>query len=304
MARYAIQRLLLAILVAFTVSAVSFGTLRLSNDLAQALAGESATVEQVEQIRITYGLNRPLIFQYFDWLKGVLSGDLGTSYYFNQPVMNIIFERMPVTFTLASIALSLAIVVSVPLGIIAAMKQNSWIDRLALSVAVVGQAMPSFWLGLMLMFFFGVRMQWLPLSGSDTWANFVLPSIVLAYYASPAIMRLTRAGMIEVLGADYIRTARAKGLSGFQIIFKHALRNAIMPVVAVAAVQFGFLLGGSTVIETVFAMQGIGYLSWESIQRVDFPVVQAIVLLFSMIFVVLTLLSDLLNAFIDPRVRS
>lgn len=304
MTRYAIKRLVLALLVAFTVSAVSFGILRLSTDLAQALAGEAATPEQVEQIRIAYGLDRNLILQYLDWLRGILSGNLGTSYYFKQPVADIIFERLPLTFTLAGIALSCAILVAVPLGILAAMNQNTWIDRLALSAAVVGQAMPSFWLALMLMFFFGVRLQWLPLSGAESWLGLVMPSIVLAYYASPALMRLTRAGMIDVLSSDYIRTARAKGLGGFQIIFKHALRNAIMPVVSVAAVQFGFLLGGSTVIETVFALHGIGYLSWESIQRVDFPVVQAIVLLFSMIFVVLTLLSDLLNGFIDPRVRS
>ena len=293
MASFALKRILVAVLVAFTVSVVSFTVLRLSADLAQALAGEGASSEQVEQIRISYGLDRPLALQYLDWLGNIIRGDLGESYYFKQPVSALILERVPVTFTVATLAL----------GIGAALNRNSWLDRLCLTTAVVGQAVPSFWLALMLIYIFGLHWQWLPLSGSEEWQGFILPIIVLAYYAMPAIMRLTRAGMIEVLHADYIRTARAKGLSLRAIVTTHALRNALMPVVALAAVQFGFLLGGSTVVETVFALHGVGYLSWESIQRADFPVVQSIVLMFSMIFVVLTLASDLLNAAIDPRVR-
>ena len=303
MASFALKRILVAVLVAVTVSVVSFTVLRLSADLAQALAGEGASSEQVEQIRISYGLDRPLALQYLDWLGNILRGDLGESYYFKQPVSALILERVPVTFTVATLAIGLALLLAIPLGICAALNRNSWLDRLCLTTAVVGQAVPSFWLALMLIYVFGLHWQWLPLSGSDEWQGFILPIIVLAYYAMPAIMRLTRAGMIEVLHADYIRTARAKGLSLRAIVTTHALRNALMPVVALAAVQFGFLLGGSTVVETVFALHGVGYLSWESIQRADFPVVQSIVLMFSMIFVVLTLASDLLNAAIDPRVR-
>lgn len=303
MASFALKRILVAVLVAFTVSVVSFTVLRLSADLAQALAGEGASSEQVEQIRISYGLDRPLALQYFDWLWNIIRGDLGESYYFKQPVSALILERVPVTFTVATLAIGLALLLAIPLGICAALNRNSWLDRLCLTTAVVGQAVPSFWLALMLIYIFGLHWQWLPLSGSEEWQGLILPIIVLAYYAMPAIMRLTRAGMIEVLHADYIRTARAKGLSLRAIVTTHALRNALMPVVALAAVQFGFLLGGSTVVETVFALHGVGYLSWESIQRADFPVVQSIVLMFSMIFVVLTLASDLLNAAIDPRVR-
>ncbi|SDG52389.1 MULTISPECIES: ABC transporter permease [Bosea] len=303
MASFALKRILVAVLVAFTVSVVSFTVLRLSADLAQALAGEGASSEQVEQIRISYGLDRPLALQYLDWLGNIIRGDLGESYYFKQPVSALILERVPVTFTVATLAIGLALLLAIPLGICAALNRNSWLDRLCLTTAVVGQAVPSFWLALMLIYIFGLHWQWLPLSGSEEWQGFILPIIVLAYYAMPAIMRLTRAGMIEVLHADYIRTARAKGLSLRAIVTTHALRNALMPVVALAAVQFGFLLGGSTVVETVFALHGVGYLSWESIQRADFPVVQSIVLMFSMIFVVLTLASDLLNAAIDPRVR-
>ncbi len=303
MASFALKRILVAVLVAFTVSVVSFGVLRLSTDLAQALAGEGASHEQVEQIRITYGLDRPLVLQYADWLGNILRGDLGESYYFKQPVSALILERVPVTFTVATLSIGLALLLAVPLGICAALKRNSWLDRLCLTTAVIGQAVPSFWLALMLIYIFGLHWQLLPLSGSEEWQGYILPVVVLAYYAMPAIMRLTRAGMIEVLQADYIRTARAKGLGVRAIVTTHALRNALMPVVALTAVQFGFLLGGSTVVETVFALHGVGYLSWESIQRADFPVVQSIVLMFSMIFVVLTLASDLLNAAIDPRVR-
>lgn len=272
MASFALKRILVAVLVAFTVSVVSFTVLRLSADLAQALAGEGASSEQVEQIRISYGLDRPLALQYFDWLGNIIRGDLGESYYFKQPVSALILERVPVTFTVATLAIGLALLLAIPLGICAALNRNSWLDRLCLTTAVVGQAVPSFWLALMLIYIFGLHWQWLPLSGSEEWQGLILPIIVLAYYAMPAIMRLTRAGMIEVLHADYIRTARAKGLSLRAIVTTHALRNALMPVVALAAVQFGFLLGGSTVVETVFALHGVGYLSWESIQRADFPV--------------------------------
>lgn len=303
MARYAFQRVILAILVAITVSIVSFTVLRLSTDLAQALAGEGANTLQVEQIRVAYGLDRPLPMQYLSWLGGILRGDLGESYYFKQPVATLVAERLPVTFTVAGFSLLLALAISIPLGVVSALYQNTWIDRLCMALAVVGQAMPSFWLALMLIFLFGVKLQWLPLSGSEDWRGLILPAIVLAYYAAPSIMRLTRAGMIEVMATDYIRTARAKGLRPSVVIIKHGLRNAIMPVIALAAVQFGFLLGGSTVVETVFTLHGIGYLSWESIQRSDFPVVQSIVLLFSLIFVALTLAADLLNALVDPRIR-
>lgn len=303
MARFALQRSIIAILVAITVSIVSFAILRLSTDLAQALAGEGANPQQVEQIRRAYGLDQPLVIQYLHWLRDTVRGDLGQSYYFKEPVLGLIAERIPVTFTVAVLALGLALLTAVPLGIIAALRKNSAVDRMSLGVAVVGQAMPSFWLSLILIYIFGIQLQWLPLSGSDEWQGFILPSIVLAYYAAPAIMRLTRAGMIDVMQADYIRTARAKGLNIRAIVRRHALRNALLPVIALTAVQFGFLLGGSTVVETVFALHGVGYLSWESIQRGDFPVVQSIVLMFSMIFVFLTLAADLLNAIVDPRVR-
>jgi len=195
-------------------------------------------------------------------------------------------------------------ILSIPLGVLASVRPNSWIDRIALTISVMGQAMPAFWFGLIMIIVFGVYLRWLPISGSDTWAHFVMPSIALGYYATPAIMRLVRSGMLEVLASDHIRTARAKGLRWPKILFKHALRNAIIPVVSVAAVQLGFMLGGSIVIESVFAFNGLGSLAWVSIARSDLPVIQAIVLLLATIFVFLTFISDLLNAFLDPRIRS
>ena len=190
-----------------------------------------------------------------------------------------------------------------PLGVAAAIRPNSLIDRLALILSVTGQALPSFWLALMLIFLFSVTYPIFPISGSDTWMHFVLPTVVLGYYATPAIMRLTRTGMLEVLSSDYIRTARAKGLNPLRVLFKHALRNAIIPVVSLAAVQFGFMLGGSIVVETVFALHGAGFLAWESIGRNDLPTVQGLILVFALIFILLTFCADLLNAWLDPRIR-
>lgn len=300
---YTLKRLSLAILVAITVSFVTFMLLRLSGDPAMALAGENATPKEIEVIRHQYGLDRPIIIQYVNWARRALRGDFGVSPYFNQPVEKIIGGRLGITMTLGGCALAFAICLAVPMGVLASIRPNTWIDRVALTISVLGQAMPSFFFGLILIIIFGVMLRWLPISGSSTWRHFILPAIALGYYAAPAIMRLTRSGMLEVLASDYIRTARAKGLKAGVVLFKHALRNAIIPVVSLLAVQFGFMLGGSLVIETIFAINGVGFLGYESISRTDLPMVQAIVLLVSMFYVILTFFSDLLNAFLDPRIR-
>src|SRR4051794_34340650 len=259
MIRFAAWRLALAVLVALTVSVICFMLVRLSSDVATALAGEGASAADIAAVRKAYGLDRPLVVQYLDWLGRALLGDFGSSLYFHSPVAALIWERLPTTLLLGGLALVFALLLSIPLGVVAALRPNSWIDRLTLTVAVIGQAMPSFWFALLLVLLFGLTLKWLPISGSDSWAHFVMPAVALGYYATPAIMRLTRAGMLEVLAADYIRTARAKGLRTPTVLFKHALRNAIVPVVSLAAVQLGFMLGGSVVIETVFAMHGLGY---------------------------------------------
>jgi len=298
-----VKRLGLALAVAVVVSIIAFLLLRASGDIAIAIAGDGATEADIQAARAAHGLDRPLIVQYLDWAGLALTGDLGQSVYFKAPVAELIGQRLAITMGLGAVSLLFAIALAIPLGVIAALKPNSWIDRFALGLAVLGQAMPGFWFALMLMLVLGVMWQVLPVSGNDTWQHYVMPAIALGYYATPAMMRLTRAGMVEVLGSDYIRTARAKGLRLPSILFKHALRNALIPVVALAAVQFGFMLGGSIVIESIFSLHGVGHLAWISIQRADFPVVQAIVLVLSLIYILLTLLADLLNGWLDPRLR-
>ena len=301
---FTLRRLGYAILVAITVSIVTFSLLRLSGDPAVAMAGEGATEEDVEFVRKTYGFDKSLPEQYWKWASKALQGDLGISAYLKEkPVAEIILERAPVTMKLGFFALTFALLLSIPLGVLAAMKPNTIIDRTALTIAVFGQAMPSFFFALTLIFLFSVTYRIFPSSGSSTWVHFILPSIALGYYATPQIMRLTRAGMIDVLSSDYIRTARAKGLKTYVVLFKHALRNAIIPVVSLSAAQLGFMLGGSVVIESVFTLNGLGRLAWQSIQRSDFEVMQAIVLTIACFYILFNLLADILNALIDPRIR-
>lgn len=301
---FILKRLGLALLVAFTVSFISFSLLFLSGDPAAALAGETASGEDIEALRRLYGFDRPMLVQYGEWLGAALRGDFGESYYFKLPVASLIAERLQVTMTLGVCGILFALLTAVPLGVLAAIRPNSLLDRIALFLSVSGQAMPSFWFGLILIVIFSIQLGILPPSGAATWRHFIMPTIVLGYYAMPAIMRLTRAGMLEVLGSDYIRTARAKGAGEGRVLFKHALRNAIIPVVSLAAVQMGFMLGGSIVVESVFALHGAGFLAWESIARNDLPTVQALILVFSMFYIVFTFLADVLNAWLDPRMRS
>lgn len=300
---FTLKRLGVALLVALTASMITFSMIYLSGDPAIAMAGEGALPDAIENIRKFYGFDRPIAVQYVDWLWHAIRGDLGRSYNLRQPVADVVFERLPTTMLLGVCALTFGLLLAIPLGVLAAVKPNSIFDRVALTIAVVGQAMPSFWFALTLVLWLGVTWRLLPITGSDSWLNLVMPSIALGYYVAPAVMRLTRAGMLEVLSSDYIRTARAKGLRPMTVLFKHALRNAVIPVVSLAAVQFGFMLGGSIVIETIFQINGLGYLAWESIQRKDLPVMQAIVLVLSLIYVLLTFLADIVNAYLDPRIR-
>ena len=304
MLTFLLRRLAVALLVAATVLTLAFMLTRLSGDLAISIAGPNATQQDVEVIRAAYGLDRPLWVQYLDWVGRAVTGDFGDSYFFRARVADLIAERLPITIGLGLTGLCIALVVAIPLGIVAAVREGSWVDSAVMSVALIGQAMPSFWLGLLLMIWLGLQLQLLPISGTGSWEHYVMPGIVLSFSAIPALMRLTRSGMIEALASDYIRTARAKGLSRLSVLGKHALRNAAIPVVSIAAVQLGFMLGGSIVIETVFALHGVGFLAWESISKNDFPVVQAVVLVLALIYIGLTLVADLLNAVLDPRLRA
>lgn len=303
MQQFLLRRFLVAVLVCITVLVFAFALTRLSGDLAISIGGANASAADIAVIRKAYGLDRPVIEQFFDWVGRALVGDFGQSYFYKERVARLVFDRLPITLTLGLVGLAIALVVALPLGVVAALNEGRPIDRLISLIAVFGQALPSFFLGLLLMIGLGLKLGWLPISGTGSWENYVMPGIVLSFSAIPALLRLTRSGMIDAMGADYIRTARAKGLSRASIILKHAARNAAMPVVSIAAVQLGFMLGGSIVIETVFALHGVGFLAWESISKNDFPTVQAVVLLLAVIYTVLTLAADLLNAVLDPRLR-
>ena len=303
MLSYLFRRFGLACWVALCVSILTFALLHFSIDPAIAMAGEDATSEDIELIRIAYGYDRPIWIQFGEWLFSALKGDFGISPYFGLPVQDLILDRMPVTFTLGALSIAFALGFGIPLGVVAAIFPNTWIDRLSLSIAVFGQAIPNFWFSLLLMIIFAVNLQWLPVSGSESMWSYVLPTIVLGTNAIPPIMRLTRTGMLDTLSADYIRTAWAKGLPPHVVYFKHALRNAIIPVVAVVSIQAAHLLGGSIVVESVFALHGLGMLAYESILRSDIPTMQAVILIFSAFFIGFSALSDVLNAYFDPRIR-
>jgi len=303
MTRYLLGRIALALSVALAVSALAFLVLRLSGDLAIAIGGEGASNVDLDIIRETYGLNRPLVVQYGAWLWQTLGGDFGNSLYFKVPVSELVLQKLPTTVILGISGLLLGLLIALPLGVCAAIWRNSWIDRVAMGIAVIAQAVPTFFVALVLIMLLAVWQRWLPVSGSGTWQHFVMPTTTLGFYVMPPFMRLIRSNMIEVLSADYVRTARAKGLPARTVILRHAFRNAVVPLIGLIAVQLGFLLGGSVVVESVFALDGLGYLAFRSISYKDFPVLQSIVLLLSLIYVVLTTLADIANVWLDPRLK-
>lgn len=303
MLRFILARALLALLVVFTVSVLGFLLLFASGDPAIGLTGETGSAADAERVRAIYGLGDPVPVQYGRWLGSLLQGDMGRSLYFESPVAPILGRALQITFELGTIAIVIALALGITLGVASAWKSGSWIDRAAVALSILGQAMPAFWLALMFVVYFSVRNQWLPSSGLDDWKGYVLPTTVLATVAMPGIMRLTRAGMLDVLGSDYIRTARAMGIGTRRLLFAYALRNALLPVVSLASAQFSYLLAGSVVVESVFAIDGVGRLAWQSILRSDMAMVQALVVCLSTITVALTTASELLGAWLDPRLR-
>jgi peptide/nickel transport system permease protein len=303
MLRFLLRRAVLALLVCLTVLVISFALTRLSGDLAISIAGPNATEQDVATIRKNYGLDRPLPIQFLDWAAHAARGDFGSSYLYHAPVSGLIKERLPITLTLGATGLVIALAVSIPLGILAAMREGSLVDKAIALVALLGQAMPSFWLALVLIIWLGLDLQLLPISGVDEWEGYIMPGVVLAFSAIPALMRLTRAGMIDALSSDYIRTARAKGLVEKLIINRHALKNALLPVVTVIGIEFAFLIGGLVVTEQVFNLNGIGRLFVQAVQNQDYTLTQALVMLTVAVFVFTNLVVDLLYAWLDPRIR-
>ncbi|MBI2370283.1 MAG: ABC transporter permease [Deltaproteobacteria bacterium] len=277
--------------------------LHVAGDPAQLLVPMEASREDVELLRRQLGLDRPLPVRYLIFLGGILTGNFGRSFFSQDPALGLVLDRLPATLELALAGLGLALVVAIPLGSLAALKRGTLWDRGTTALAVGGQAMPAFWLGLMLIIVFSVKLRLLPVSGRDSPAHLVLPAATLASFLLPVLMRLTRSQMIEILGQDYIRTARAKGVGMAALIFRHALRNAWIPIVTVVGLQFGRLLGGTIVTETVFAWPGAANLAVRAIRNLDYPVVQTVVILLAFSIVVVNLLTDLVVARLDPRVR-
>jgi len=302
--RYVISRILQAVLVMIAVTAFVAFTIRLSGDPAVTLfQGASApSAEELARIRHALGLDRPFLVQYLDFLKGLFTGDLGRSFRSDQPVSALIAQRMPATLLLASVALLLSLFFSIPLGIYAATRQGSWADRLTRLLSLLGLSFPNFWLGLMLILIFGVHLRWLPPSGYEGPASLVLPGLTLGLILTSTTTRLMRGSLLEVLSSQYILVARSKGLSERVVIYKHALRNAAIPIITFVGLQFGGLIGGIVIIEQVFAWPGLGSLALNAIAYRDYPVLQGAVAVLAVIVVLVNLIVDLSYAFIDPRI--
>jgi ABC-type dipeptide/oligopeptide/nickel transport system permease component len=296
-------RALQGIIVMFGVSAIVFFALFLTGDPAALMMSPDASREEIEAFRQAMGFNDPIWIQYGRFLAGALHGELGTSLRFHRPALDLLVERLPATALLACTALIWSSLLGFLLGTIAAVRKNSAIDFAIRVISLLGQAIPVFWLALLLIIFFSLKLRWLPSSGIGTAAQLVMPSIALGAYYLSAITRLVRASLIEVLGENYIRTARAKGISSWRIIVHHALRNALIPVITVQGMYFASLLGGALVTEIIFAWPGIGRLAVEAIQNRDFPVVQAVVLFAAAIFVIVNFLVDLAYVWLNPRIR-
>jgi len=305
MTRYIQKRVLLAIPTILLTSVVVFLMLYLiPGDPASIYVGESqATPERIAQIRHSLGFDRPLYVQYGDFLWKAVHGNLGRSVQTNRPVTQEVLDRLPNTIQLAVAAMILAILSGVSLGIISGLKQNSWIDTLAMLGALTGVSIPVFWLGLLLIMFFAVRLHWFPATSQPGLRGLVLPAISLALLSTATLARLVRSSIIEVLHLEFLQTTRAKGLRERTVVLRHALPNALIPVITVIGLQFGSLLSGAVITETVFARPGLGKLVVDSIQNKDFPVVQGVILVLAMIYVFVNLLVDLSYAIIDPRIR-
>jgi peptide/nickel transport system permease protein len=305
MLKYIGRRLLMLIPVLLGVTFIVFSIMYMTpGDPAQLILGESAPPEAVAELRADMGLEDPFIVQYGRFVVNAVQGDFGKSYTTKRDVFSEIFARFPNTLKLAGVGVLLAIAIGIPVGIISATRQYSFIDSASMIGALLGVSMPNFWLGLMLILFFSVTLGWLPSSGSETWKHMILPSITLGTGAAAIITRMTRSSMLEVIRQDFIRTARAKGVAEKKVINKHALKNALIPVITVVGLQFGYLLGGAVLTETVFSWPGVGRLLVEAIRQKDTPTVLASVVFMATTFSFVNLLVDVLYAYVDPRIKS
>jgi peptide/nickel transport system permease protein len=300
---YLARRALGALWALIGVAIVVFLILHLTGDPASVMMPPEATKAEIEAFRHAQGFDRPLIVQFASFALSAAHGDLGLSLRHQEPAMSLALQRLPATALLAGSAFLIVALIGVPAGILSALRPRTWVDYVARVVALIGQSAPTYWIGLMLILFFAVRLGWFPASGIGDWRNLILPAATLGFFSTAKIMRLTRAAMLEVLAADYLRTARAKGLTFLRVTLWHGLRNALLPIVTQLGVELGTLLSGAIITETVFAWPGVGRLAVQAVFERDFPVVEAVVLIAATTFVVLNLVVDLLYAVLDPRIR-
>ena len=303
MRRYVLGRVLQAALALLGVTCVAFLLVSLSGDPAFILLTPEAGAEQRAAFRRFYGLDQPLPVQYARYVTHVAQGDFGTSFAFERPALAVVLERLPATLELTAAAAVLAVAFGVPAGIVAAVRSGALLDRTVMAVVLLGQSVPTFWLGLLMIRIFAVNLQWLPVSGRGTWPHLAMPAVALALFLAALLARITRSEMLEALSQDYVRTARAKGLAERSVTARHALKNALLPIVTLIGLQIGALLGGAVITETVFAWPGVGTLVFDAILRKDYPVVLAAVQLVAAGFIVINMSLDLLYGYLDPRFR-
>ncbi len=299
-----LTRLLQGIPALLGVTLVAFILLYLTGDPSQTMLPPEATETSRAAFRHAYGLDQPLPVQYLTYLSRLLQGDFGRSFAYNQPALEVVLQRLPATIELSTAALLIALALAIPAGVISAAKRNSVFDRLVMGIVLLGQSIPTFWLGMLLILVFAVQLHLLPVSGRGTFAQLILPSVTLSMFLAALLARLTRSGMLEVLSQDYVRTARAKGLGEWTVTTRHALRNTLVPIITVLGLQIGGLLGGAVLTETVFAWPGVGTLVLDSILKRDYPVVLAALILVATGFVLINLIVDVLYCYLDPRIRT
>lgn len=303
MIRFLLRRLPKTVIVLLGVTFISFGLLFLTGDPALLMANEQWTQEQLDEFRHKMGFDRPWPVQYLDFLSDAVQGDFGVSLRHREPAMQLVLDRMPATLQLTVAAMLISVLIAFPVGVISATKRHSFWDHLSMLLALLGQAMPVFWLGVMLILVFSVKLRWLPVSGRGDWTHLVLPATALAMYPLGRNARMVRSSLLEVLNQDYIRTAHAKGLKSHTVLIRHALRNALIPVITLIGLQFGILLGGAIVTETIFAWPGVGRLTVQAIYAKDFPIVQASVTMLATVFILINLLMDSIYTLLDPRIK-
>jgi len=303
MTKSLLKKLRNALIVLLGVSIIVFMLMYLSGDPVALLLPMDTSPEIVAEMRENLGFNDPLYIQYLNFLSGAVRGDFGDSLHHGQPAMGLILERMPATIELTLASIAVALLIAIPLGIITAVYSNTIIDYIGSVIALIGQSMPVFWLGLMLLYFVGVKYRLLPITGRGSWEHLILPAITVGAYTAATLARMLRSRMIEIMQQDYIKTAKAKGVKGFFVIMKHALRNALLPVITILAMQLGTLLGGAVITETIFAWPGVGRFMLQAIQNRDIAIVQAGVFVLAVSIVVINISTDVIYSLLDPRIR-